>query len=245
MHDESTITRGNPSFVWRFGQDRRLEMIRHYAPLAGCVVLDIGCGIGTYVRKLEQGGARAFGVDIEFDRLKAGAKAQHGAPLRLVQGVTESQPFPDNTFDMALLHEVIEHVQDDRQTVAEAVRIVKPGGRVIIFAPNRGWPFETHGFFWRGQYRFGNIPLIPYLPDGLRQKYAPHVRTYSVRGIRRLVQGLPAHIVAHTQVYPGYDNIVARRPALGRVLRSVTYALESTPLRALGLSHLLVVEKAR
>ena len=42
MHDESTITRGNPSFVWRFGQDRRLEMIRHFAPLAGQFVR-IGC----------------------------------------------------------------------------------------------------------------------------------------------------------------------------------------------------------
>ena len=243
MHDESTITRGNPSFVWRFGQDRRLEMIRHFAPLAGRVVLDIGCGIGTYVRKFEQRGASAFGVDIEFERLREGVGAQHAAPLQLAQAVSECNPFPDNTFDMVLLHEVIEHVQDDRQTVAEAVRIVRPGGRVIIFAPNRGWPFETHGIFWHGQYHFGNIPLIPYLPDPLRNTYAPHVRTYTVRSIRRLVDGLPARIVAHTQVYPGYDNIVARRPALGKVLRTITYALESTPLRALGLSHLLVLEK--
>ena len=243
MHDESTITRGNPSFVWRFGQDRRLEMIRHFAPLAGRVVLDIGCGIGTYVRKFEQRGASAFGVDIEFERLREGVGAQHAAPLQLAQAVSECNPFPDNTFDMVLLHEVIEHVQDDRQTVAEAVRIVKPGGRVIIFAPNRGWPFETHGIFWHGQYHFGNIPLIPYLPDPLRNTYAPHVRTYTVRSIRRLADGLPARIVAHTQVYPGYDNIVARRPALGKVLRTITYALESTPLRALGLSHLLVLEK--
>ena len=64
-----------------------------------------------------------------------------------------------------------------------------------------------------------------------------------MRSIRRLADGLPARIVAHTQVYPGYDNIVARRPALGKVLRTITYALESTPLRALGLSHLLVLEK--
>ncbi len=239
MHDESTITRGNPSFVWRFGQDRRLDMIRHFAPLADQSVLDIGCGIGTYVRQFEAHGARAFGVDIEFDRL------EHGHNLKLAQAVSERAPFPANTFDMALLHEVIEHVADDRQTIAEAVRIVKPGGRVIIFAPNRGWPFETHGFFWRGKYHFGNIPLIPYLPDRWRNHYAPHVRTYSVRSIRKLADGLPARIIAHTQVYPGYDNIVARRPALGKVLRSITYALESTPLRALGLSHLLVIEKNR
>lgn len=50
-------------------------------------------------------------------------------------------------------------------------------------------------------------------------------------------------VVVHTQIYPGYDKIVARRARLGVLLRALTYALERTPLRALGLSHLLVVEK--
>ncbi|MBE9472521.1 MAG: class I SAM-dependent methyltransferase, partial [Chloroflexi bacterium] len=55
--------------------------------------------------------------------------------------------------------------------------------------------------------------------------------------------GLPVRVVHHTQVFPGYDNVVARAPVLGRALRAVTYALERTPLRAFGLSHLLVMEK--
>ena len=42
-----------------------------------------------------------------------------------------------------------------------------------------------------------------------------------------------------TQVFPGYDKIVYRRPKLGRMLRLVTYTMEATPLRAIGLSHLL------
>jgi hypothetical protein len=50
-------------------------------------------------------------------------------------------------------------------------------------------------------------------------------------------------VVYHAVIFPGYDNIVARAPALGRVLRAVTYALERTPLKVFGLSHLLVVEK--
>ena len=44
---------------------------------------------------------------------------QRGHALKLAQSLSEQSPFADNTFDMALLHEVIEHVQDDRQTVAE------------------------------------------------------------------------------------------------------------------------------
>ena len=238
--DDKAITLGHPSYIWRFGQDRRLGLIRQFALLRDQRVLDIGCGIGAYVRKLEQNGAQAFGVDVEFERLREGAKQ---SPLQLAQAVSEQLPFHTGTFDMALLHEVIEHVQDDRTTVSEALRVVRPGGRVIIFAPNRGWPFETHGFFWRSQYHFGNIPLIPYLPDPLRNRLAPHVRTYTVGSIRKLVEGLPARIIAHTQIYPGYDKIVARRPALGKLLRTITYALEATPLRVLGLSHLLILEK--
>jgi SAM-dependent methyltransferase len=237
MSEDAAITLGHPSYVWRFGQDRRLGLIRDYTPLEGRRVVDIGCGIGTYVTQFAQHGANAVGIDVAFDRV------QKGHTLKLAQALSEQVPFPDGTFDMALLHEVIEHVQDDRRTVSEAVRIVRMGGRVLIFAPNRGWPFETHGFFWRGKYHFGNIPLVPYLPDPLRQRLAPHVRTYTVSSIRKLVDGLPVRIVEHTQVYPGYDNLVARRPTLGRTLRRITYALELTPLRALGLSHLLVIEK--
>jgi SAM-dependent methyltransferase len=237
MTDQAAITLGHPSYVWRFGQDRRLGLIRQYSPLERRRVLDVGCGIGTYVTKFEQNGALAYGVDVAFDRV------QKAHSLKLSQAVSERLPFADCIFDMALLHEVIEHVQDDRLTVAEAVRVVRRGGRVIIFAPNRGWPFETHGFFWRGRYHFGNIPLVPYLPDSLRNRLAPHVRTYTVHGLRRLVAGLPARIVAHTQVYPGYDKLVARRPASGKLLRTITYALEATPLRVFGLSHLLVLDK--
>jgi len=50
-------------------------------------------------------------------------------------------------------------------------------------------------------------------------------------------------IVRYTRIFGGYDNIIARAGAAGRLLRAALYALEKTPLRVLGLSHLLVVEK--
>ena len=117
------------------------------------------------------------------------------------------------------------------------------GGRIVVFVPNRLYPFETHGIFWRGRYHFGNVPLVNWLPMHLRDRLAPHVRAYTTRGLQRLFDGLPVRVVRHTRVFPGYDKIVARAPALGRALRAVTYALERTPLRAFGLSHLLIVER--
>ncbi len=114
---------------------------------------------------------------------------------------------------------------------------------VIVFAPNRLYPFETHGAYFGKRYVFGNIPLVGYLPDVWRNKFAPHVRAYRSADLRALFQGLDGEVIAHTQVYPGYDKIAARRRELAGVLRGVTYTLENTPLRSFGLSHFLVWRK--
>ena len=82
-----------------------------------------------------------------------------------------------------------------------------------------------------------------YLPDILRNKLAGHVRAYTARALRALLQELPVSIVAHTVIFGGYDNLVARWGAAGSALRSVLQSLEHTPLRTVGLSHFLVLEK--
>jgi len=232
------VALGNPSFVWRAGQDRRLNLIRRYVPLEGATVLDIGCGIGTYVRKLQELAGRAYGIDIDAPRVRQGREAGS-----LAVAVSEQLPFADGSFDAVLLNEVIEHVRDDRQTLREACRVVKPGGHVVIYAPNRLYPFETHGVYLGKRFVFGNIPFVNYLPDALRNRLVPHARAYTKSGMRRLIDGLPADVVANTCVFPGFDNIAARRRTLGRLLRNVFYRLESTPMRWFGLSHFVVLRR--
>jgi hypothetical protein len=140
---------------------------------------------------------------------------------------------------------VLEHVADDRAVVHEMVRVTRPGRAIVTFAPNRLWPFETHGVYCRGQYYFGNIPLINYLPDALRNQLAWHVRVYTRRALLDLFADLPVQILAHQTVYPGFDNVVRRLPRLGPAIRSFGYKLETLPLsNQFGLSHLLIVQKA-
>ena len=242
LHGERAALRGNPSFVWRAGQQRRLEMILAWAPARLERVLVDGCGTGMYVRALQPHAGQVHGMDIEPEHLRVAVGTAPGAGLGLA--VCEALPYADATFDLILSHEVLEHVQDDRLAAAEMVRVLRPGGRAVIFVPNRLYPFETHGHYWRGVYHFGNTPLINYLPDPLRNRLAPHVRAYTASGLRDLLRGQPVRLLHHTQIYPGYDNIVHRRPGLGRWIRRLTYALERTPLAHLGLSHLLVVERA-
>jgi len=241
--EDKAIHLGRPSYVWRFGQDRRLDLIRRFVRFDGVHILDIGCGIGAYVDKFRSLGGHAFGVDADAEKL---VEARHSKRLQLLAvSVSETLPFPDDYFDVVVLHEVIEHVADDSQTIREAYRVVHREGRIIVFAPNRLYPFETHGAFFGKRYVFGNIPLISWLPDSLRNRFAPHVRAYRTRDIRALFAQLNGTLMLHTQIYPGYDKIAHRNALLARVFRSVTYFLEATPLRAFGLSHFVVFRKGR
>lgn len=230
---------GHPSYVWRFGQQRRLGLIDRYAPLEGKKILDVGCGLGTYVERFRERSDQTYGVDIEVERVTEGGRRLPN----LLAAVAEALPFTDNSFDVLVLHEVLEHVSDDRQAVEEAYRLLKPGGRIVIFAPNRLYPFETHGIWWRGGYRFGNFPLVNYLPHRLRKRLCPHVRTYTVRDLHRLLSNVEHRVITEGRIYPGYDNIYLRHARLASVLRRITYFLEGTPLRIFGLSHFMVVEK--
>jgi SAM-dependent methyltransferase len=234
------VVLGNPSYVWRFGQERRLEMIRHYVRLEDARVLDIGCGLGAYVRRLRDFSGDVAGIDIDIARCIQGAKAGVSG---LTAGVSESLPFADATFDAVLLNEVIEHVRNDRDTLQEALRVTKPGGRVLIFAPNRFYPFETHGVYVGKRYLFGNIPLVNFLPDPLRNRLVPHARAYTRAGLEELTEGLPGRWVDWTVIYPGFDNIVAQSEAIGDFLRRASYSLERTWFKRLGLSHFLVLER--
>jgi len=232
--------RGCPSLVWRAGQERRWRLARRWADPTGGRTLDVGCGVGMYTAAFRQEAGRAYGIEVEMERAREAAGRASG----VAQAVGERLPFADGAFDVVFSHEVLEHTDDDRRSAVEMARVTRTGGRIVIFVPNRFYPFETHGIFWRGRYRFGNIPLVNYLPDRLRRRLAPHVRAYTARALRRLFADLPVRVVYHTCIFPGYDKLAARSRVLAWLLRGLTYALEKTPLRAVGLSHFLVLERA-
>jgi len=194
-----------------------------------------------YTQAFGRYSTQVYGTELEHERaVQARARA-----TGVVQAVGEHLPFRTNTFDVVFNNEVLEHVTDDCQTARELVRVTRPGGHVVTFCPNRLWPFETHGVYWRGTYHFGNKPLVNYLPDLLRNRLAPHVRVYTRRSLLALFDGLPIQIAHYQTAYPGFDNVVARLPRLGPLVRSISYKLETWPLaKRLGLSHFLIVQKA-
>ncbi len=237
---QKAALRGEPSYVWRAGQQRRFEMIVQTAGerIKGCL-LENGCGIGMYVEHLTALGGIVYGLEFDFERA---AEAAKNSP-HILNSACESLPLPSSTFDLILSHEVIEHVQDDRTAICEMVRVLRPGGRIVLFCPNRGYPFETHGIYWKGEYYFGNKLFVNYLPRVWRNKLAPHVQIYSKRDLEKLFEGLPVKFIERTIIFGAYDNIIIRFGAFGKVLRAILQFLEKTPLKIFGLSHFWVIER--
>ena len=237
---DKAALRGEPSYVWRAGQERRLQMIVTAAGdrLMGRV-LENGCGVGIYLQHLTPRAGSIVGLEFDDERVReARTRSQN-----LINGASEQLPFSTASFNVILSHEVLEHVRDDHRSVEEMVRVLKPGGVIVLFVPNLGYPYETHGIYWRGRYRFGNIPLVHYLPSRWRQWLAPHVRAYSTHDLQQLFRQLPVNVLEQKIIFGAYDNIIYRFPTLGRVLRDVLQWLEKTPLKIFGLSHFWVIEK--
>ena len=236
---DKRATLGHPSQVWTPGLERRLEKVRREVPLEGRRILDVGCGVGAFVRRLREFSDDVYGFDIDEEHVRRGAEQVPN----LMLSVGEAMPFPDCTFDVVLMHEVLEHVTNDRATLREVRRVLKPGGRAVIFCPNRLYPFETHGVFLGKRYVFGNIPLVNWLPDALRDRLVPHARAYTHARLQRIYRRAGLRERLHTYVYPGFDHVMARRKVVGPALRLALYPLERTPLRIFGLSHFVVLEK--
>ncbi|MGH8981680.1 MAG: class I SAM-dependent methyltransferase [Acidimicrobiales bacterium] len=242
MPSQLAASHGEPSYVWRTGQHRRLEMILRAAPeIAGGSFLEVGCGLGLYLERLGPKAEAAVGVEFEPDRAKdASARCDTAS---VVVAANEALPFPSGSFDVVLTNEVIEHVLDDTVSAAELVRVLRPGGKLVLFCPNRWYPVEQHGVYWRGTYHFGNIPLVNYLPDPLRDRLAPHVRAYSLRRLRALFADQSVREISHRRVFGGYDNLVGRLGLAGRLLRRVLQGAEGTPMDFFALSHMLVLQR--
>jgi 2-polyprenyl-3-methyl-5-hydroxy-6-metoxy-1,4-benzoquinol methylase len=110
-----------------------LQNIAQIAPDAR--ILDAGCGAGPALRYLKQRGFVAFGTDlIEYPLTQA---RQLIPDARLAQCDSDvALPFADNSFDVVLLSEVIEHVASPEFTLRECRRVLRGGGAVALTTPN-------------------------------------------------------------------------------------------------------------
>jgi 2-polyprenyl-3-methyl-5-hydroxy-6-metoxy-1,4-benzoquinol methylase len=124
--------------------NRRLHWIKQHIDLRGKWILDCGCGSGAYVLKFFEFSPYVFGVEYNADKVRA-FRSLKIYPEHVSQGTIEKLDFEEGQFDFVLLNEVLEHVSDEVQALDEIYRVLKPSRTLVLFSPNRLYPFETHG----------------------------------------------------------------------------------------------------
>ena len=112
----------------------------------GMKVLDAGCGPGTLINQVRAlSGADCFGADISALAIKR-AKECGDKKIKYVKSQLEKLPYKSNFFDRVLSFDVLEHVEDQKKSLSELLRVTKPGGKILIYAVSRRDYFTWHWF---------------------------------------------------------------------------------------------------
>jgi SAM-dependent methyltransferase len=98
-------------------------------------ILDVGCGTGANLEMLAQFG-EAEGVDVSEDAL---AFCRARGLTRVTHGAAERLPYADASFDLVTALDVVEHLDDDAGGLREMRRVLRPGGRALLFVPAFMW----------------------------------------------------------------------------------------------------------
>ena len=155
--------------VLTLGRDRQLrERLADVAQLAHAeTVLDVGCGTGTLALAAKRAvGATGtvMGIDASPDMIALARRkaARAGADVQFRTAVAERLPFADGTFDAVLATLMLHHLPAPlrRECVCEALRVLKPGGRML--AVDFAAPSRRKGGVLARLHRHGGLPL-----DGL------------------------------------------------------------------------------
>jgi dolichol-phosphate mannosyltransferase len=152
----------------RHWQRARFRIVHDFVPDHGRI-LDIGCGSSRIVQTMP----RAVGMDMAIRKLRW----LRGPGRLLLQGDMNHVPFGDGSFDTVVCSEVIEHIPRDQVHLAELVRVLRPGGALVLGTPDYGRRL------WRTlEWIYGRL-----FPGGYVKE---HINRYTHQELREELEGL-------------------------------------------------------
>ena len=197
------------------------KLVSEYLPsVEDQCVLEIACGRGGFSRLLAARGARMFGADFSSTALQIargkGAEARRGSHPALAQADAQHLPYADNSFDIIVSCETIEHLPDPSAALREMTRVARAGAMLFLTTPNY---FNLMGLYYL-YARARNRTATP----GADQ---PFDRVFLFPQIRALVRNAGWKIrhsdgtVHQFPIRPRHDPIIVPSLEANRALRRV------------------------
>ena len=214
---------------WRTLARRFTEMV---APSGPIDLLDVGCGTGQSLQIYQQHCRGYIGIDLSSAAVRYARQTHPGRNWLVADAV--QLPFAGGTFDVVAFSSVLHHIPDCRPALREAVRVLRPGGRVFAFDPNLLHPAMA-------LFRWPRSPL--YSPEGVSPNERPLLprelrRWFAESGLRDVRQRCQADI-PYRAVAPRLLNAclslynagdwVMERIGVGRVFGTFVITVASAP----------------
>jgi ubiquinone/menaquinone biosynthesis C-methylase UbiE len=223
----------------------RLGRLKSYVPVTG-QWLDCGCADGSYTVALKDAGAGlVVGTDIEEPRIADARRRWVRTPgVSFITAPAEQLPMSAASFDGVLLNEVLEHVADQERALSEIRRVLAPGGVLVVFSPNRWFPFEGHGAIIGPLKLWFPVPLHPWLPQRLTARTMT-ARNYWPRQLAGIIRDAGFAVSAVDYALPLFSKYEwLPRPALRWYLEVLPRLDRSRLIRHFGVSTIVVARKA-
>lgn len=197
--------------------DLEVDLIMPWARDAD--VLEVGCGTGLILRRVEPFARRATGIDISPGMLEVARERG----LEVLEGNATELPFEDESFDLVYSFKVLAHVKDIDLAFDEMLRVTRPGGRLVLefynklslryFAKRLAGPGAISNKTDEGAVytRWDD-------PGTLQERFGSRLDNPTFSGVRVFTPAAFVH----------------RVPALGSVLRSLEWKARDSPLRKVG-----------
>jgi SAM-dependent methyltransferase len=142
---------------WYAGRRRVLDVVlRGLAVPRGARLLDAGCGSGRNMVDLQHYGP-VTGIELSPPSVQAARARGVG---EVIEGSVLEMPFPQDTFELAVSLDVIEHLEDDVAALRELRRVVAPGGRLLVTVPAYQWLWSRHDVVNHHHRRYSRSTLV-------------------------------------------------------------------------------------
>jgi SAM-dependent methyltransferase len=193
--------------MWRLSEESTRRVLVQHVP-AGSRVLDVGVGLGRVMGPLVQ--YDRFGIDISLDYLKRA----RDRGLQVAFSRIEDMPYTDGCFDAAIVCDVLEHVLDLNACVQQILRVIKPGGVLLVRVPYKE-------------------DLSGYLDPSMPYEFV-HLRSFDEQSLRMFFEKIMRCRIDYMESvvpYPSRDRLLLRLPTRGGPLQLLAQRFAPKPWR--------------